>query len=111
TALVTAGVAVGAAVPAVAALSGRFGYAAAVGWALAGAVVLVGCAAAGDYVRWRRTRYRVGGERVELHTGLVLVKRRSLARERIRSVDLTAHPLLRILGLVTVRIGTGDQTG
>ncbi|MBL1287690.1 PH domain-containing protein [Streptomyces sp. For3] len=111
TALVTAGVAVGAAVPAVAGLSGRLGYPAAIGWALAGAALLIGCATAGDYVRWRRTRYRVGGERVELHTGLLLVKRRSLARERIRSVDLTAHPLQRILGLVTVRIGTGDQTG
>ncbi|MDX3688497.1 MULTISPECIES: PH domain-containing protein [unclassified Streptomyces] len=111
TALVTAGVAVGAAVPAVAGLSGRLGFPAAIGWALAGAALLIGCATAGDYVRWRRTRYRVGGERVELHTGLLLVKRRSLARERIRSVDLTAHPLQRILGLVTVRIGTGDQTG
>ncbi len=40
-----------------------------------------------------------------------MVKRRSLARERIRTVDLTAHPLLRVLGLVTVRIGTGDRTG
>ncbi|MEV7104967.1 PH domain-containing protein [Streptomyces atroolivaceus] len=111
TALVTAGVAVGAAVPVTVALSGRFGYATAVGWALAGAALLIGCAAAGDHVRWRRTRYRVGAERVDLHTGLLLVKRRSLARERIRSVDLTAHPLLRILGLVSVRIGTGEHTG
>ncbi|MFJ8886384.1 PH domain-containing protein [Streptomyces sp. NPDC102402] len=111
TALVTAGVAAGAAVPVTVALAGRFGYAAAVGWALAGAVLLIGGAAAGDHVRWRRTRYRVGAERVDLHTGLLLVKRRSLARERIRSVDLTAHPLLRMLGLVSVRIGTGEHTG
>ncbi|HWU08646.1 MAG TPA: PH domain-containing protein [Streptomyces sp.] len=111
TALVTAGVAVGAAVPVTVALSGPLGYAAAVGWALTGAALLIGCAAAGDYVRWRRTRYRAGAERVDLHTGLLLVKRRSLARERIRSVDLTARPLLRILGLVTVRIGTGENTG
>lgn len=111
TALVTAGVAAGAAVPAVLALSGRFGYARAVGWALAGAAVLIGCAAAGDYVRWRRTRYRIGPERVDLHTGLLLVKRRSLDRTRIRSVDLTAPVHLRLLGLVTVRIGTGEQSG
>ncbi|MEU1485489.1 PH domain-containing protein [Streptomyces sp. NPDC005752] len=111
TALVTVGVAVGAAVPVTIALSGRLGYATAIGWALAGTALLAGCATAGDYVRWRRTRYRVGGERVDLHTGLLLAKRRSLARERIRSVDLTAHPLLRILGLVTVRIGTGEHTG
>ena len=111
TALVTAGVAAGAAVPVTVALSGRLGYARAIGWELAGAALLSGCAAAGDYVRWRRTQYRVGAERVDLHTGLLLVKRRSLARERIRSVDLTAHPLLRVLGLVTVRIGTGEQGG
>ncbi|MEU9061925.1 PH domain-containing protein [Streptomyces sp. NPDC048430] len=111
TALVTAGVAAGAAVPVTVALSGRLGYAAAIGWVLAGAGLLIGCAAAGDYARWRRTRYRVGAERVDLHTGLLLVKRRSLARERIRSVDLTAHPLLRILGLVSVRIGTGEHSG
>ncbi|MET8173578.1 PH domain-containing protein [Streptomyces clavifer] len=111
TALVTAGVAAGAAVPAVVALSGRFGYPLAIGWALAGAVLLIGGAAAGDYVRWRRTRYRVGTGQFDLRTGLLLAKRRSLARERIRSVDLTAHPLLRVLGLVTVRIGTGEHTG
>ncbi|MER7727202.1 PH domain-containing protein [Streptomyces sp. NPDC096323] len=111
TTLVTAGVAVGAAVPAAVGLAGRFGYAKGIGWVLAGAVLLIGGAAAGDYVRWRRTRYRIGAERVDLHTGLLLLKRRSLARERIRSVDLTAHLLLRILGLVTVRIGTGEHTG
>ncbi|MFD7528449.1 MULTISPECIES: PH domain-containing protein [unclassified Streptomyces] len=110
-ALVTAGVAAGAAVPTTLGLSGRFGFGTAVAWVLAGAALLIGSAAAGDYVRWRRTRYRIGAERVELHTGLLLVKKRSLARERIRSVDLTAHPLQRALGLVTVRIGTGEHSG
>ncbi|MFB7374681.1 PH domain-containing protein [Streptomyces sp. NPDC056222] len=52
-----------------------------------------------------------GWGRVELHTGLLLVKRRSLSRERIRTVDLTANPLLRVLGLVKVRIGTGESAG
>ncbi|MEU0834318.1 PH domain-containing protein [Streptomyces sp. NPDC056231] len=111
TALVSAGVAAGAAVPTTLGLAGRLGLAAAVAWVLTGALVLIGCGAGGDYVRWRRTRYRIGAERVELHTGLLLLKKRSLARERIRSVDLTAHPLLRILGLVTVRIGTGEHAG
>ncbi|MFB6818220.1 PH domain-containing protein [Streptomyces sp. NPDC056347] len=110
-ALVTAGVAAGAAVPTVLGLSGRLGPGAAVAWVVAGAVLLIGSAATGDYIRWRRTRYRVGPDRVELHTGLFLVKKRSLARERIRSVDLTAHPLQRVLGLVTVRIGTGEHSG
>ncbi|MCX4968646.1 PH domain-containing protein [Streptomyces sp. NBC_00654] len=111
TALVTAGVAAGAAVPTTLGLAGRLGTGPAVLWVLAGAALLIGCAAAGDHIRWRRTRYRVGPERVDLHTGLLLVKKRSLARERIRSVDLTAHLMLRLLGLVTVRIGTGEHTG
>ncbi|MFD5189835.1 PH domain-containing protein [Streptomyces sp. NPDC058357] len=110
-ALVTGGVVAGAAVPTTLGLSGRLGFGAAVAWVLTGSLLLIGSAAGGDYVRWRRTRYRIGAERVELHTGLFLVKKRSLARERIRSVDLTAHPLQRILGLVTVRIGTGEHSG
>ncbi|WP_406098098.1 PH domain-containing protein [Streptomyces sp. NBC_01013] len=111
TALVTAGVAAGAAVPTTLGLSGRFGFAAAVAWVLAGALLLIAGSAGADYVRRRRTRYRVGADRVELHTGLLTVRKRSLARERIRSVDLTAHLLQRVLGLVTVRIGTGEHTG
>ncbi|WP_335935962.1 PH domain-containing protein [Streptomyces sp. PTD5-9] len=110
-ALLTAGVAAGAAVPAGLGLAGRIGLPAAAVCVLAGALVLIGCAAAGDYVRWRRTRYRIGAERVELHSGLLLLKRRSLPLERVRSVDLTAHLLQRVLGLVTVRIGTGEHSG
>ncbi|MFB6991579.1 MULTISPECIES: PH domain-containing protein [unclassified Streptomyces] len=110
-ALLAAGVTAGAAVPTTLGLSGRFGFGPAVAWVLAGAVLLIAGAAGGDHVRWRRTRYRIGAERVELHTGLFLVKKRSLARPRIRSVDLTAHPLQRVLGLVTVRIGTGEHSG
>ncbi|CAM5589508.1 PH domain-containing protein [Streptomyces californicus] len=78
-------------------------------WVLAAAVLVIGAAAGADRVRWHRTRYRIGPERVDLHTGLLIVKRRSLARGRIRTVDLTANPMLRLLGLVTVRIGTGEQ--
>ncbi|MEV6160617.1 PH domain-containing protein [Streptomyces sp. NPDC052052] len=110
-ALVTTSVATGAAVPAALGLAGRFGLGHAVAWVLVAAVVPIGCAVTGDYVRWRRTRYRIGAERVELHTGLLLVRKRSLTRERIRSVDLTAPLLQRLLGLVTVRIGTGEHSG
>ncbi|MFI9624117.1 PH domain-containing protein [Streptomyces sp. NPDC052042] len=110
-ALLTGGVAAGAAVPVTLGLAGRYGPVTAVALVVAGALGLIGCATAGDLVRWRRTRYHVGTERVELHTGLFMVKKRSLARERVRSVDLTAHLLQRVLGLVTVRIGTGEHSG
>ena len=108
-AAVTAGVAAGAAVPIALGLANGMPLWQAVAWVLAGVTLMIAGGAAADYVRWRRTRYRIGPERAELHSGLLLVTRRSLARERIRSVDLTAHPLLRILGLVKVRIGTGEQ--
>ncbi|SDM11924.1 PH domain-containing protein [Streptomyces wuyuanensis] len=111
TAAVMAGLACGAGVPALLALAGSMPWWQAFGWVAAGALVLIAGGAGADWLRWRRTRYRIGPERAELHTGLLLVKRRSLARERIRTVDLTAHPLLRILGLVKVRIGTGEHTG
>ncbi|MCI3222133.1 PH domain-containing protein [Streptomyces sp. NP-1717] len=105
------GVATGAGVPTAVGLSGGMGAGRALAWVLPAALLLIVCGTGGDYVRWRRTRYRIGPDRAELHTGLFLVKRRSLGRERIRSVDLTANPLLRILGLVKVRIGTGEHTG
>ncbi|WP_228004235.1 PH domain-containing protein [Amycolatopsis sp. YIM 10] len=108
-ALVLAGVAVGAGVPTGIGIAAGNGLGVALAWVLPAAALLVLGGTAADYVRWLKTRYRVGPERAELHTGLLLVKRRSLARERIRNVDLTANPLLRIFGLVSVKIGTGEQ--
>jgi putative membrane protein len=110
-ALIMGGIVFSGGVPAFIALAAAFGAGTAFGWVALGAVVFIGGSTGAEYVRWRRTRYRIGAERAELHTGLLLVKRRSLARERIRSVDLTAHPLLRVFGLVKVRIGTGEHNG
>ncbi|MBA0126186.1 PH domain-containing protein [Haloechinothrix sp. YIM 98757] len=63
----------------------------------------------GEYLRWRATRFRTTPERFEWRFQLVVTRRRSLARERIRTVDITASPLHRIFGLATVVIGTGQQ--
>jgi putative membrane protein len=58
-------------------------------------------------VRWFTTRYRITEERVYLRRGLLNQKILSVARDRVRSVDLTAHLLYRMLGLSRVSIGTG----
>ncbi|HEY2225248.1 PH domain-containing protein [Actinomycetospora sp.] len=76
---------------------------------LGGSVVLVLLAGVLEWVRLERTRFRVGSQRVEVHTGIVVRTRKGLARERVRTVEVTADPVLRVLGLATVRIGTGQH--
>ncbi|MEV0364078.1 PH domain-containing protein [Nocardia fusca] len=58
---------------------------------------------------WFTTTYRVGPTHVELRTGLIRRKRLAVPRARIRSVDIEADPLHRILGLAVVVIGTGQE--
>lgn len=57
--------------------------------------------------RYLTTRYRIHADRVELRRGLVSTHILSTSLDRVRTVDLTASPIQRILGLTTVRIGTG----
>lgn len=68
------------------------------------AVVLAGV------LRWLTTRYRITSERVELRSGLLFRSARSVPRDRIRSVDLTAGPVHRLFGLSVVQIGTGERS-
>src|SRR5918997_5032779 len=62
----------------------------------------------GGVVRWRTTRYRITGERVELHTGWLRRQRRSVPRDRIRTVDLTAKLVHRVFGLSVVQVGAAS---
>lgn len=58
-------------------------------------------------VHWITTRYRITDERVYMRRGLLSTKLLSVARDRIRTVDVTAHLLHRVLGVCRVSIGTG----
>ena len=60
-------------------------------------------------LRWLTTRYRVTAERMELRSGLLFRQHRSVPRDRIRTVDVTAKPLHRMFGLGVLRIGTGQH--
>ncbi|MFE3069542.1 PH domain-containing protein [Streptomyces sp. NPDC059247] len=104
------GVLFGAAVPLALALAGPRPLGQAVAWVAGGFLLALAATFVAETVRVRRTRYRVGADRVELHTGLLVVQRRSLARERVRSADLSANLLQRLFGLVKVRVGTGEHT-
>ncbi|MFG3438935.1 PH domain-containing protein [Nonomuraea sp. NPDC047897] len=73
--------------------------------------LLIACAgiAALGVLRYATLRYRVTGERVELRSGLLFRRDRSVPRDRVRAVDLTAGPVHRLLGVSVVRIGTGER--
>ncbi|HVL84518.1 MAG TPA: PH domain-containing protein [Pseudonocardia sp.] len=74
-------------------------------WVAAVAGVLVVLA---GVLRWRTTRYRITPDRVELHIGWLNRQRRSVPRDRIRTVDLTAKLLHRAFGLSVVQVGAGS---
>lgn len=82
---------------------------AALAWCLGATVAVTVFGAVADRLRWRTTRYRLTGQRLEMHSGILFKRQRSLARERIRNVDLTAHVLLRMFGLVRLSLGTGEK--
>ncbi|MFC6715032.1 PH domain-containing protein [Branchiibius cervicis] len=58
-------------------------------------------------LRWWTTRYRFTADRVELQHGLFTKQLLTTPIDRVRSVDVTASPLHRVLALAKVRIGTG----
>lgn len=62
-----------------------------------------------EVLRWTRTFYRVTPDSVELRTGVAVRSHRSIPRQRVRSVDVTAEPLHRILGISSVTVGTGHR--
>ncbi|MCG5212244.1 PH domain-containing protein [Streptosporangium soli] len=64
-----------------------------------------------DLFRWRATTYRITAERVELRSGIFVREHRSIPRDRVRTVDVTADPVRRVFGLAVVKIGTGESAG
>jgi putative membrane protein len=57
--------------------------------------------------RWFTTRYRLTDDRAEVSSGLFRRRVRAVSRDRIRTVDVTARAMHRLLGLARVEIGTG----
>lgn len=61
--------------------------------------------------RYLTTSYRITSSRIEVRHGLLNKQVVSAPLDRVRTVDLTASPIHRALGLVTLRIGTGQSGG
>lgn len=67
----------------------------------AAAAVLIGL------TRWLTTAYRVTPEQVQIRSGLLQRSTSSVARDRVRAVDMTARLMHRLVGLSVLTIGTG----
>ncbi|WP_394362853.1 PH domain-containing protein [Amycolatopsis sp. SB7-3] len=110
TAVMMTGAAVGAAIPTTAAIvGGGAGFWVALAWVVAGGLVLVVGGVLADLFYWKGVRYRLTPDRLETAFTLVFRSRKSLQRDRIRNVDLTANPLHRLFGVAVVTIGTGSH--
>jgi putative membrane protein len=72
-------------------------------------VVGIGVPIALGVARYLTTSYRISAGRIEVRHGFLNKRVLSAPLDRVRTVDLTASPIHRILGLVTVRIGTGQS--
>ncbi|MFI6497277.1 PH domain-containing protein [Nonomuraea typhae] len=92
-------------------LGDDWSFAAVAGVNALAAAVIIAAAAGYDLLRLRTTRWRLTGERLELRSGVAERRHRSVPRERVRSVDITADPVRRAFGLAVVKVGTGEHTG
>ncbi len=75
-------------------------------WEYVGIAIPIGL----GLLRYLTTRFRIAEGRVELKRGLLNTHLLSTPLDRVRTVDLTSSPIHRVLGLTTVRIGTGTSS-
>ena len=74
-------------------------------WGLIGTAAVIAL----GLTRYLSTRFRITPTAVEIRTGLITRRTSTVPRDRVRSVDVSAHPLHRMLRLVRVQIGTGTS--
>lgn len=88
-------------------LGGSGGMSSRLSWAVVG---LFGAGLFG-LVPWLTTTYRVTTTHIEMRSGLLNRTTVTARRDRVRSVDLEASALHRILGLTRAIVGTGSDEG
>lgn len=57
-------------------------------------------------VRWRRWRYEVSEQEVDLKRGVIVIKRTLIPMARVQHVDTEQGPILRRYNLATVSVST-----
>jgi putative membrane protein len=74
-------------------------------WGLVAVAIPVGL----GLLRYLTTTYRISAGRVEVRHGLLNKRVLSTPLDRVRTVDVTASPIHRLLGVVTLQVGTGHS--
>ncbi|WP_247747200.1 PH domain-containing protein [Alkalihalobacillus sp. BA299] len=64
----------------------------------------------GPYLRWKKFKYEVYDEEIEVQYGVIIVKRTLIPMIRVQHVDTEQGPLLRKFGLAAVTISTAATT-
>src|SRR5262245_46309511 len=72
-------------------------------WSLIGLGVTVGL----GMLRWFTTSYRITAEQIQIRRGVLRRRTLSIPLDRVRTVDVTAHAMHRLLHLTRVTVGTG----
>ena len=72
-------------------------------------LIATGVIAAMATLRWFTTRFRITATQIQLRHGLFRRRTVTAPLDRVRTVDVTAHALHRVLGLARVVIGTGTS--
>lgn len=80
-------------------------------WLVGGIVVGTIAIGIGELIRVRVSAYRLTPERVERRVQFLGSSRTSIARERVRNVEITADIVQRRFGVADVRLGTGESKG
>lgn len=76
----------------------------------AGVVFLTGAYVV-EAIRIVHTSLAIDGERVRYRFEFVVTKQASVPRERVRTVEVTADPVQRLLGIATLKLGSGEKNG
>ena len=74
-------------------------------WSLVATAFVAGAAT----LRYVTTRFRITPAQIQLRHGLLRRRTTAARLDRVRTVDVTAHALHRVLGLARVVIGTGTS--
>ena len=72
------------------------------------AVALIGLMA---YISWRFTRFRVDGDALELHTGVLFRQHRRARLDRVQTVDVAQPLIARLVGLARLTVEVAGGSG